>query len=93
MDPAARFVAPTVTVEPSPDSPVMQEEIFGPILPVLAIAIIVPIFLFWAFAVMIRRAQELKLAARSMTVTPSRAAHRSSRARRSASATASCWAW
>lgn len=36
-DPTARFVAPTVTVEPSPDSPVMQEEIFGPILPVLGV--------------------------------------------------------
>lgn len=32
-----RFVAPTVTVEPSPDSAVMQEEIFGPILPVLGV--------------------------------------------------------
>ncbi len=30
-----RFLAPTITVEPSPDSPIMQEEIFGPILPVL----------------------------------------------------------
>ena len=37
IDPAARFVAPTVTVEPSPDSPVMQEEIFGPVLPVLGV--------------------------------------------------------
>lgn len=34
---AERFVAPTVTVEPSPDSAVMQEEIFGPILPVLGV--------------------------------------------------------
>ncbi len=37
VDAADRFVAPTVTVEPSPDSPVMQEEIFGPILPVLGV--------------------------------------------------------
>ena len=37
VDAAERFVAPTVTVEPSPDSPVMQEEIFGPILPVLGV--------------------------------------------------------
>ncbi len=37
VDAADRFVAPTVTVDPSPDSAVMQEEIFGPILPVLAV--------------------------------------------------------
>jgi aldehyde dehydrogenase (NAD+) len=37
VDAGERFVAPTVTVEPSPDSPVMQEEIFGPILPVLGV--------------------------------------------------------
>jgi len=37
VDAAERFVAPTVTVEPSPDSAVMQEEIFGPILPVLGV--------------------------------------------------------
>lgn len=37
VDAAERFVAPTVTVDPSPDSPVMQEEIFGPILPVLGV--------------------------------------------------------
>jgi aldehyde dehydrogenase (NAD+) len=35
--PGERFVAPTVTVEPRPDSAVMQEEIFGPILPVLGV--------------------------------------------------------
>ena len=38
VDPADRYVAPTIIVEPSPDSPVMQEEIFGPILPVLGVA-------------------------------------------------------
>jgi aldehyde dehydrogenase (NAD+) len=32
-----RFIAPTVLVNVSPDSPAMQEEIFGPILPVLEI--------------------------------------------------------
>ena len=37
VDVDARYVAPTVTVDPSPGSPVMQEEIFGPILPVLAV--------------------------------------------------------
>ncbi len=33
----------------------------------LAVAIIVPIMLFWAFALMVRRAQEMQYAARSMT--------------------------
>jgi aldehyde dehydrogenase (NAD+) len=37
VDAAERFVAPTVTLDPSPDSAVMQEEIFGPILPVLGV--------------------------------------------------------
>lgn len=37
IDDATRYVAPTVTVDPSPDSPIMQEEIFGPILPVLRV--------------------------------------------------------
>lgn len=32
-----RFLAPTVLVNVSPDSPAMQEEIFGPILPVLEV--------------------------------------------------------
>ena len=36
-DPAELYIAPTVLVEVSVDSPVMQEEIFGPILPVLEI--------------------------------------------------------
>lgn len=34
-DVARRFLAPTVLRDVSPDSPIMQEEIFGPILPVL----------------------------------------------------------
>jgi aldehyde dehydrogenase (NAD+) len=33
VDRADRFIAPTVLVNVSPASPVMQEEIFGPILP------------------------------------------------------------
>lgn len=37
VDEGSRYLAPTITVDPSPDSPVMQEEIFGPILPVLAV--------------------------------------------------------
>jgi aldehyde dehydrogenase (NAD+) len=37
IDEADRFVSPTVTVDPSPDGALMQEEIFGPILPVLAV--------------------------------------------------------
>src|SRR5205807_2184073 len=36
-DRADKFIAPTVLVSVSPDSPVMQEEIFGPILPVLEV--------------------------------------------------------
>jgi aldehyde dehydrogenase (NAD+) len=36
-DDGDRFLAPTVTVDPSPDGALMQEEIFGPILPVLAV--------------------------------------------------------
>ncbi len=37
IDPAERYLAPTITVDPAPESPLMQEEIFGPILPVLAV--------------------------------------------------------
>jgi aldehyde dehydrogenase (NAD+) len=36
-DRAGRFIAPSVLVNVSPDAPVMQEEIFGPILPVLEV--------------------------------------------------------
>jgi aldehyde dehydrogenase (NAD+) len=36
-DRADRYLAPTVLVNVSPDSPAMQEEIFGPILPVLEV--------------------------------------------------------
>ena len=38
VDVAERYVSPTVLVDVSPDSQIMQDEIFGPILPVLAVA-------------------------------------------------------
>ena len=34
-DAAARYIAPTVLTGVTPDSPVMQEEIFGPVLPIV----------------------------------------------------------
>ena len=34
-DPATRYIAPTVLVDVPPDSEIMREEIFGPVLPVL----------------------------------------------------------
>src|SRR5215470_3908710 len=37
-DAEERYIAPTVLVDVSPDSPIMQEEVFGPILPVLEIS-------------------------------------------------------
>lgn len=37
IDVAARYVEPTVVVDPDVDSPLMTDEIFGPILPVLTI--------------------------------------------------------
>ncbi|AUG82013.1 aldehyde dehydrogenase [Kitasatospora sp. MMS16-BH015] len=37
QDRAGRYLAPTVLADVSPEAPVMQEEIFGPILPVLAV--------------------------------------------------------
>jgi aldehyde dehydrogenase (NAD+) len=37
VNPATRKLAPTVIVDPDPDSSLRQEEIFGPILPVLAV--------------------------------------------------------
>lgn len=36
-DPSDRTVAPVVVREPDPDSALMQEEIFGPLLPILAV--------------------------------------------------------
>ena len=37
MDAATRYIAPTILQEVDPFSPIMQEEIFGPLLPVLPI--------------------------------------------------------
>jgi aldehyde dehydrogenase (NAD+) len=37
VDRAARYVAPTVLADVRADAPVMREEIFGPILPVIAV--------------------------------------------------------
>lgn len=38
VDRASRYIAPTVLADVRDDAPVMREEIFGPILPVLAVA-------------------------------------------------------
>jgi len=38
VDPADRYIAPTVLVDVDPGSPLMQEEIFGPLLPVLTVS-------------------------------------------------------
>lgn len=35
FDPADRFIDPTLLVDPPADSPVMQEEVFGPLLPIV----------------------------------------------------------
>ncbi len=37
VDVAKRYVEPTIVLDPSPDSPLMQEEIFGPVLPVITV--------------------------------------------------------
>jgi aldehyde dehydrogenase (NAD+) len=37
VDEATRYVAPTIVRRPAPTSPLMEEEIFGPILPVLPV--------------------------------------------------------
>jgi aldehyde dehydrogenase (NAD+) len=37
-DRETKYIAPTVLAEVSPDAPVMQEEIFGPILPIVEVA-------------------------------------------------------
>lgn len=36
-DPSERFIAPTILVDVKPTDPVMQEEIFGPILPIVTV--------------------------------------------------------
>ena len=38
LDEAQRYISPTILRDVAPDSPVMQDEIFGPILPVLKVA-------------------------------------------------------
>jgi aldehyde dehydrogenase (NAD+) len=35
-DVSQRFIAPTIVLNPSPDSPLMQEEVFGPIFPIVS---------------------------------------------------------
>jgi aldehyde dehydrogenase (NAD+) len=37
VDVASRYVAPTIVLDPAPDSALMQEEIFGPVLPVITV--------------------------------------------------------
>ncbi len=37
VDVAGRYVEPTIVLDPAPDSALMQEEIFGPVLPVIAV--------------------------------------------------------
>jgi len=37
VDAANRYVAPTIVLDPAPDSALMQEEIFGPVLPVITV--------------------------------------------------------
>ena len=37
VDVARRFVAPTIVLDPGPDSALMREEIFGPVLPVITV--------------------------------------------------------
>ncbi len=37
VDPAERWIEPTVVVDPDPASPLMGEEIFGPVLPVITV--------------------------------------------------------
>ncbi|MEV4437883.1 aldehyde dehydrogenase family protein [Streptomyces sp. NPDC049577] len=37
-DRAAKYIAPTVLADVAPDSPVMAEEIFGPVLPIVTVA-------------------------------------------------------
>ncbi|MGO1487217.1 MAG: aldehyde dehydrogenase family protein [Arachnia sp.] len=36
-DVAERYIAPTILLDVDPDSPIMQDEIFGPILPIIAV--------------------------------------------------------
>ncbi len=36
-DAATKYIEPTIIIDPDPDAPIMHEEIFGPLLPVLAV--------------------------------------------------------
>lgn len=36
-DPSERYIAPTILINVSPDDPIMKEEIFGPILPIVVV--------------------------------------------------------
>ena len=38
VDPGENYIAPTILTDITPDSPIMQQEIFGPILPILKVA-------------------------------------------------------
>ncbi|WP_419571592.1 aldehyde dehydrogenase family protein [Rheinheimera sp.] len=38
FDEADRYIEPTLVLDPAPDSPLMQQEIFGPLLPVLTVS-------------------------------------------------------
>lgn len=35
VDPNERFISPTIMIDVKPTDPIMQEEIFGPILPIV----------------------------------------------------------
>ncbi len=59
---AQRWIEPSVWSIGS-----IEEAIARPYVVLLAALTIVPIILFWAFAVMVRRAQEMRVAAESMT--------------------------
>lgn len=37
-NPQDRFIEPTILIDVKPDDPIMQNEIFGPILPILTVA-------------------------------------------------------
>lgn len=37
-DPTQRFIEPTIVTDVKPDDAIMQEEIFGPVLPIITVA-------------------------------------------------------
>ena len=65
-DEAERYFAPTIVVDPAMDSPLMQEEIFGPILPVAAVD-------SWSEAVRIVRDHSRPLCVYAFTSNPAHA--------------------